>query len=350
MDTIFRTFEASIDSVLDGERAVVARINTAGVDRLKTVIDPLGCDVSHFNKTRSVLWNHGLDPIRGTVPIGSGWAKVRRAQRDMIGKTSFAKDEFSNQLFESYKDGTLRGWSIKAGVHQSSPPTQDELRAMPELEGCEMVYRKWDLIEFSATPTPGNSDCLTMLVSRGLITPPQGFYGPLHPVGSSSTGMCEVGTCIACDQNHAEKNRALQAIAANVPALVAGMVKRYITGSGDSWTVHAEDGKVLGHHKDKASAEKQLAAIEVHKHDEGRAMPWIDSDGQTWTVYHADGQRCISVDDPEQADECLRLLVTPADDFAQRHLAQSLAYVRQEFNDYRQYMREYIDLFSKGRV
>ncbi len=175
METIFRTFEASIDSVLDGERAVVARINTAGVDRLKTVIDPLGCDVSHFNKTRSVLWNHGLDPIRGTVPIGAGWAKVRRAQRDMIGKTAFAKDDFSNQLFESYKDGTLRGWSIKAGVHQSSPPTVDEMRAMPELEECETIYRKWDLIEFSATPTPGNSDCLTMLVSRGLITAPEGF-------------------------------------------------------------------------------------------------------------------------------------------------------------------------------
>ena len=38
-----------------------------------------------------------------------------------------------------------------------------------------MIYRKWDLIEFSATPTPGNSDCLTMLVSRGLITAPEGF-------------------------------------------------------------------------------------------------------------------------------------------------------------------------------
>lgn len=175
MDYITRTFEGNIDSVLEGERAVVARINTSGIDRLKTIIDPLGCDVSHFNKTRSVLWNHGLDPIRGTVPIGHGEARVRRTERDMIGKTRFRSDDFSAQLFEAYKEGALRGWSIKAGVHEASPPTREELRSRPELEGCETIYRKWDLIEFSATPTPGNSDCLTMLVSRGLITAPEGF-------------------------------------------------------------------------------------------------------------------------------------------------------------------------------
>jgi hypothetical protein len=93
----------------------------------------------------------------------------------MLGKTTFAKDEFSSQLFEAYKDGTLRGWSIKAGVHAASPPTTEEIRSRPELQDCETIYRKWDLIEFSATPTPGNSDCLTMLVSRGLITAPEGF-------------------------------------------------------------------------------------------------------------------------------------------------------------------------------
>lgn len=316
METIFRTFEASIDSVLDGERAVVARINTAGVDRLKTVIDPLGCDVSHFNKTRSVLWNHGLDPIRGTVPIGAGWAKVRRAQRDMIGKTAFAKDDFSSQLFDSYKDGTLRGWSIKAGVHQSSPPTIDEIRAMPELEECETIYRKWDLIEFSATPTPGNSDCLTMLVSRGLITAPEGF-----------------------EPSHVKLESTLEKL-------------RYITSSGDSWTVHAEDGKELGKHKTKEEAEKQLAAIEAHKH-EGRAMPWIDTDGQLWTVYHASGERCMALPDPEMADECLRLLTAKPDskrDYYAAEAAQALAETRRAYGEIGTEIKEYIDLYRHGRI
>lgn len=177
---IERSYEAEVDSILEGERAVVARINTAGVDRLRTVIDPLGCDVSHFNKTRSVLWQHGQDPVRRDIPIGSGWVKVRRSERDMLGKTTFAKDEFSEQLFQAYKEGTLRGWSIRAGVQEASPPTKQEIRSQPALEDCEMIYRKWDLLEYSGTPTPGNSDCLTMLVSRGLITAPDGFV-PAEP-------------------------------------------------------------------------------------------------------------------------------------------------------------------------
>lgn len=319
MDYITRSFEASIESVLEGERAVVARINTSGVDRLKTVIDPLGADTSHFNKTRSVLWNHGLDPIRGTVPIGAGWAKVRKAERDMIGKTSFAKDEFSELCFQGCKDGTLRGWSIKAGVHASSPPTQEEIRSRPELEECELIYRKWDLIEFSLTPTPGNSDCVSLLVSRGLITAPEGF---------------------------------IPSQVKDEP-VVAKEIKRYITGSGDSWTVHAEDGKALGHHKSKADAEKQLAAIEAHKHDEGRALPWIDTDGMLWTIYHADGQRAIAVPDPEMADECLRLLTVKPEskrDYYATEAAQALAELRRGLSDIGTEAKEYIDLYRYGRV
>jgi len=180
VNQIIRSFEATIDSVLEGERAVVARINTGAVDRLRTVIDPLGCDVSHFNKTRSVLWNHGLDPIRGTVPIGEGWAKIRRSENDMIGKCRFDTDPLADMLFEKYKAGSLRGWSIKAGVHEASPPSKAEIRSNPEWEECEMVYRKWDLLEFSATGTPGNSDCVSLMVSRGLITQPEGFV-PTEP-------------------------------------------------------------------------------------------------------------------------------------------------------------------------
>ncbi len=334
MDTIFRTFEASIDQVLDGERAVVARINTSGIDRLKTIIDPLGCDVSHFNKTRSVLWNHGLDPIRGTVPIGAGWAKVRRAERDMLGKTTFAKDDFSSQLFESYRDGTLRGWSIKAGVHESSPPTREEIRSRPELEECETIYRKWDLIEFSATPTPGNSDCLTMLVSRGLITAPEGFVPNARTINEVPLTKVDLGPMVMLDPPQK-------------------IVKRYITGSGDSWTVHAEDGKELGKHKTKEGAEKQLAAIEAHKHDEDRAMPWIDTDGKLWTVYHASGERAMVLPDPEMADECLQLLTAKPESkrsYYASEAAQALAETRRMFGDVRTEVQEYIDLYRHGKV
>lgn len=276
MDTILRAFEAQIDSVLDGERAVVARINSSAVDRLRTVIDPLGADVSHFNKTRSVLWQHGQDPIRGTVPIGQGWAKVRRSERDILGKTSFAKDAFSDQLFEGYKDESIRGWSIKAGIHEASPPTKEEVRNRPELEDCDLIYRKWDLIELSATPTPGNSDCLTLLVSRGLITPPEGFVMPERTMTESLGGMATGGAAV-----------------------------RYITHSGNKWVVHAEDGKVLGEHGDEESAKKQLAAIEAHKHDKER---WVDSDSLGFYVAEPTGERIVAFRTAADATECIRAM------------------------------------------
>ncbi len=276
MTEIFRAFDAQVDSVLEGERAIVARINSAAVDRLKTVIDPMGGDTSHFNKTRSVLWNHGQDPIRGTVPIGRGWVKVRASEGDILGKTTFGKDKFTQELFECYKDESIRGWSIKAGVHEASPPTKEEIRSRPELDGCEMIYRKWDLIEYSATPTPGNSDCLTLLVSRGLITPPEGFVMP-ERTATESNGMATGGVLV---------------------------VPRYITHSGDKWVVHAEDGKVLGEHDNEEDAKKQLAAVEAHKHDEGRS---IQFDGATWNVVDA-GRRLASFADVEDAEELVRAM------------------------------------------
>lgn len=177
---LLRSFDAEIENVHEGERSIVARINTNTVDRLRTLIDPLGCDVSHFNKTRSVFWEHGLSTERGTMPIGSGWAKVRRSERDMIGKTTFARDDFSQALFDLCKEGHLRSWSIQARKAKSSPPTAAERRLRPELNECDKIYRSWELAEYSLVSLPGNSDCLTMLVSRGLITAPEGFV-PTKP-------------------------------------------------------------------------------------------------------------------------------------------------------------------------
>ncbi len=285
-----RSYEIDVETVLEGERSVVARINTSGVDRLKTVIDPLGCDVSHFNKTRSVLWNHGLDPIRGTVPIGVGWAKVRRSERDMIAKTVFAKDpeddknRFCDKLFDACRTGACRGWSIKAGVHAASPPTKDEIRARPELEDCEMIYRKWDLIEYSLTPTPGNSDCLTMLVSRGLITAPEGF--------------------VATDaQRDAQPET---------------------------------DG-----------------ATQISEKPIERTSPYIETDGKLWVIHHANGERCMALPDPEQADECLRLLTAKPEskrDYYAAEAAQAIAETRRIYGDISNEIKEYIDLYRHGRV
>ncbi len=233
MNEIFRSFEADIESVLEGERAVVARINTAGVDRFKTVIDPLGCDVTHFNKTRSVLWEHGNDPIQRTIPIGQGWAKVRRSERDIIGKVVFDTDTLAETLFQKYKSGSLRGWSIKAGVHEASPPTKEEIRVNPALEECTTIYRKWELIEFSATHAAGNSECLTMMVSRGMITAPEGFV-PVEPATEPEAAP--------------EPERPKR-------------TSRYIDTDGARWTLYEPDESIIATFSDPEDAEECLRAM-----------------------------------------------------------------------------------------
>ncbi len=271
MEEIIRSFEVDDMQVLKGERAILARINTAAVDRLRTVIDPFGGDYSHFNKTRSVMWQHGLDQLRGTLPIGSGWVKTRRAENDMIGKTAFRKDDFSQAIFEAYEDESIRGWSIKAGVRESSPPTKAEIRSRPELEACDLIYRKWDLIEYSATPTPGNSDCLTLMVQRGLITAPEGFVLP-EPVVVPETP--------------------------EVPA-------------------HTER--------------------------------YIDSDGSVWRIFEPDGTPVIAFDDPEIADECLRIMSMPPQTI-NHEVSILFGEMRAIEEQHRSEIKEFIDLYRWGRI
>lgn len=171
---IVRSYEALIDDVQPGERSVVAKINTAAVDRFKTVIEPTGIDVKRFVKNPIVLWEHGKDPQRGRIPIGrNAWIKVRKTERDVIAKTIFRDDPFSDELFRMYQDGTLKGFSVDGLMVPGlfGPPTSDEIRRRPELADCKMVYRALELVEYSAVAMPGNAEALALAVSRGLWVP-----------------------------------------------------------------------------------------------------------------------------------------------------------------------------------
>jgi hypothetical protein len=171
---VVRSYEAQIDDVKLGERSVVAKINTGAVDRYRTVIDPMGVKLDAYRKNPVVLWEHGLDPIRGRLPIGRNvWIKARKHERDIIAKTQYRDDDFSRMIFEMYRDGTLRSFSIGAQDTPagSSPPTAAEIRARPELAECSMMFRSVDLCEYSSVAVGGNPEALALAVSRGLWVP-----------------------------------------------------------------------------------------------------------------------------------------------------------------------------------
>lgn len=174
-----RAFAAEVDDVSPaaaGKKWVVARINTGAVDRYATVVDPKGMDRSAYLKNPVVLWEHGKDVVRGRVPVGqaggsTGWIKARAEHDDVLAKVVFADDEFSRGLWELYRDEVLRGWSVSGTPLKAGPPTRDEISRRAEMKDCKTVFRAWKLNEFSGVAIPGNPECLTEAVSRGVWMP-----------------------------------------------------------------------------------------------------------------------------------------------------------------------------------
>lgn len=174
IDPLLRAYEASIEDVNKDTRSIVSKINTGDIDRYRTVISPEGIDLTAYRKNPCVLWEHGKDPQRGSLPIGRNqWIKSSESKNGMlVAKTLFGKDEYSQALFDMYVDGTLRGWSVNIlpDNKRCSPPTKEEMRARPELSECNMMYRSGELAEYSGVAIPGNAETLSILAERGIWT------------------------------------------------------------------------------------------------------------------------------------------------------------------------------------
>ncbi len=323
---VIRSYDAMVEQVLDGERAVIARVGSMEIDRFGTVIVPSGIDVSIFNSRSPVfLWEHGISKIRETLPIGRGWAKYRRHEDDLICKCIFRSDSFSDQLFEFYRDRTLTGWSVRVlpNVNLCTPPTRSEIQARPELVNCNLVYRASELAEISATAVAGNRDAVSLLVSRGMLTPDEAartmsessltsggaLVKPEYKddddngkvqvaVGASYLNPAET-PAIAADPYVEMNGSDDQAMPAKTPEeppaafapspaptkvqeidtedasnvdIAAPARKRTIQKVGSEYVIFSEKGKRLGRYKSKDQARKRLQQIEYFKHQDKRGV------------------------------------------------------------------------------
>lgn len=266
-EQISRSYLAEVTENLSAERAIVAKIGTGDLDRFSTVIDPAGMDLRGFRENPVVLWEHGKDPTRGRLPIGrNAWIKARKnGNGELLAKTQFAKDDYSQSLYEMYRDGVLRGWSIHAlpDAARCSPPTREERRARPELERCQMMFRGTELTEYSGTAVPGNAKALTLMEERGIWFPDEARAVPDEPERDAKKTVANGDGYESVDDGDE----------------LTEDQQRYITHGGGKWVVHAEDGKVLGTHGTKAEAVKQLAAVEAHKHERSAEFTLIDVPG-----------------------------------------------------------------------
>lgn len=181
MNQQLRSFQAEVDDVNKSDRTIVAKISVGCVDRYNTVISPDGIDVRDYVKNPCVLFEHGRDITRGSMPVGKNlWIKVDKSGTGrLIAKTKFRDDDFSQALWECYSDGTLRGWSVSVLPTDFSAPSKEEIRSRPDLERCETIFRKSILAEYSCVAVPGCQEALTdeqlrtygSVVSRGIPLP-----------------------------------------------------------------------------------------------------------------------------------------------------------------------------------
>jgi hypothetical protein len=273
---VLRAFDAQIDSVEKADRSLVARINTLGLDRFNSVIDPKGGKLEAYRKNPVVLWEHGKDPRRFTDPIGRNlWIRSNggQAPTELLAKTRFLEDDFSQQRWEWYRDGVLNAFSIHVLPQEFGPPTKDEVRARPELDNDRpnetrgqfdgpIIYRQWELAEYSGTACPGNADTLVAdraakmldLVARSLLWLPD----DVRSVVEAKAGVTPASETPAADP----------------PALAKPKRSApYLDGDGPTWVVRGADGEPLAEFEEEGVARRCLAAMQAPRswraiHDE----------------------------------------------------------------------------------
>jgi hypothetical protein len=227
MTPTIRAFTAltEIDDVCKAERAIVAKINTGAIDRYGTVIQPTGGDFRAFEKCPVVLFEHGRDPLRGALPIGKNlWTTPVKTPGHQIikAKTRFNQDNFSQMLYEAYRDGDMTGWSVSILPSDFGAPTSQETRSNPTWKDATCIYRKWELLEYSAVSVPGNSEALTYeelrslsrVVARGIPVPID-LKELADRAMSASGGMASGGALVkteGCDEDEEEDKEEVESV------------------------------------------------------------------------------------------------------------------------------------------
>lgn len=185
-------------------------------DRYRTAFLPDGCDYSAYLAAGGpVLIDHGMN-ARGTVPVGNAEAieaSTFRGRRCLVQDTRFwDTDEQSRMIKDAYESKRMRGWSIKGLPNLQSPPTSDERRSRPDWAGCELVYRRFELIETSVTSTPGNAGTLTQEVLRSAASMrPKPIYRLYYMLGMIHVYDESTDVKFRCDDiRHARVWAALQ--------------------------------------------------------------------------------------------------------------------------------------------
>lgn len=160
----------SVDlSVSDNERAVLAHISTATVDRDGEVLLSQGCDATEFFKSPTVFFNHDY-----TQPLGKCVAITRHRDK-LEAKTIFATRPadhqgswFPDTVLALFQQGIIKGFSVGFVPIEGRRPTKLDRETYGP--SARYIYTKWKLLEYSVAPMPANPQAMALAVSKGKVS------------------------------------------------------------------------------------------------------------------------------------------------------------------------------------
>ncbi|MBE3088395.1 MAG: HK97 family phage prohead protease, partial [Chloroflexi bacterium] len=100
-------YEVKAEDANDEDRTIVARVSTSDRDRDDEIVEPKGIELKDFQKNPVLLWAHSYS----TPAIGKAlWSKTD--EKGLICKFQFAPTQFASEIYELYKGGYQRAFSI----------------------------------------------------------------------------------------------------------------------------------------------------------------------------------------------------------------------------------------------
>jgi len=141
-------FDAKVRTTRSNDSLVGVTVATNQVARDGMVLEISGLDLSNYKRNPVVLWNHGEDPTRGGVPIGTTERLMKRNGK-LLASVRFAKDRFSGGIQRKVENGVVNaasiGWNTIEADRRAKPPR----------------ITRSEMTEFSFVPVGADTNALT---------------------------------------------------------------------------------------------------------------------------------------------------------------------------------------------
>ncbi len=144
-------YEVKAEEANDAERTIVARVSTADRDRDGEIVEPKGIELKDYRANPVLMWAHNY----GQPAIGKAlWSQTD--DKGLVCKFQFAPTQFADEIYQLYKGGYQRAFSIGFIPVEFDQQTK--------------THKKISLLEVSAVPVPANQSALVMeAYAKGIV-------------------------------------------------------------------------------------------------------------------------------------------------------------------------------------